>query len=620
MSKPLWHWIELQKLGGASGGLAGKVFKGINTLTASDLLAREVIQNSWDASRKLNTGRPKSKKIPFKMEFRFIELNGKEKASFLQTAGLEEIHQESKYMKKSDSEVAAESFGAINSNSPLKLLICSDYGAHGLFGSIEMGSDSILFRALYMFGDTGKTDEDGTGGSYGFGKSAFIRGSGIQTVFAYSSFATLPKDQVTRRLVGTTYWGSHRDSNGRDLEGRAIYGDPGAGEPGIPFEDSKADELAQELFMDLRNANAEENLGTSLLLVHPQVEAEELIDSIEKWWWPALVDNEMEIVVHKADGKRLMPRPMNNSYVRPFLKAYELAVGRAKQSAVIQESLISNSWQEVNGINIGAAALRVASEEELASEESEGGHFPRIALLRSPKMIIEYKDFERRRVAVRGVFVASNEADGHLRNTEPAQHDHWDKKKSKEIPALSTTVADAVYSKLSTGLRKFIEEVSPTPPNERETLSVFSELMRGLLAGKKSGPKLPPKASKMPLEINFTHQPSVKAHRDQVYTEAIFKISLGPNAENKTYNLRITADFQILEEESDSGESWPCHVTIAKNSAEFEIISTNELIGRINVGEVIEVQVKSDLYDRNWTSKLKPQVEIIPDESKAGPK
>jgi len=616
MNRPYWHWIELQRLGGAGGGLAGKVFKGIDTFTASDLLAREVIQNSWDASRKLNSGRIKSKRIPFKMEFKFIELTGKDKASFLKIAGLQEIYEASKSMKKSDAKVADENFSAINSDNPLRILVCSDYGAHGLYGSIEAGSDSILFKALYMFGETGKADEDGTGGSYGFGKSAFIVGSGIKTVFAYSSFAPLINDKVTRRLVGTTYWGSHRDASGRDLEGRAIYGDPDAGETGIPFEDSKADELAAKLFMEKRSATTEEDLGTSLLLVHPQVEAEELIDSIEKWWWPALVDNEMEIVVYTADGKRLMPRPMNNSYVRPFLKAYELAVGRSKQSSVIQESLISAAWQDVDGINIGTAALRVASEEELALEESEGGHFPRIALLRNPKMIIEYKDFERRRVAVRGVFVASNDADSHLRNTEPAHHGHWDKKKSNEIPSLSTAIAEAVYSKLSTGLRKFIEEVSPTPPNERETLSVFSELMRGLLAGKKSGPKLPPKPSKMPLEIHFTKQPAVKAHRDQVFTEAVFKISLGPNAENKPYNLRITADFQILEEESDSGESWPCHVTISKNSANFEIISTNELVGRINVGEVIEVQVKSDLYDRSWTSKLKPQVEIIPDESK----
>ena len=620
MTSPLWHWIELQKLGGASGGLAGKVFKGIDKLTASDLLAREVIQNSWDASRKLNAGRAKSKRVPFTMEFKFIELDGQDKANFLKVAGLNEIYEESKSMKKSDAEVAEESFASINSKTPLKLLVCSDFGAHGLYGSIDMGSDSILFRALYMFGDTGKADEDGTGGSYGFGKSAFIRGSGIQTVFAYSSFAPLPGDKVTRRLVGTTYWGSHRDAMNRDLEGRAIYGDPSAGEPGIPFEDSNADALAAKLFMDKRTASVEENFGTSLLLVHPQVEAEELIESIEKWWWPALVDNEMDVIVQKADGKRLVPRPMNNSYVRPFLRAYELAVGRSKQSNVLQESLISSSWQDVEGISIGSAALRVASDEELASEESEGGHFPRIALLRSPKMIIEYKDFERRRVAVRGVFIASNEADGHLRNTEPAQHSHWDNKKSKEIPGTSTSIADAVYSKLSTGLRKFIEEVSPTPPNERETLSVFSELMRGLLAGKKAGPTLPPRPSKMPLEIHFTKQPTVKAHRDQVFTEAVFKINLGPNAEKKPYDLRITADFQILEEESDSGESWPCHVTIAKNSANFEVISTNELVGQIKDGEVIEVQVKSDLYDRNWTSKLKPQVEILSEESKGAKK
>ncbi len=616
MSKSLWHWIELQKLGGASGGLAGKVFKGIDTLTASDLLAREVIQNSWDASRKLNSGRPKAKKVPFKMEFQFIELTGVAKEAFLKTSGLEEIYEESKSMKKSDAEVAAESFQAIYSSKPLQILICSDYGAHGLYGSIDMGSDSILFRALYMFGDTGKAEEDGTGGSYGFGKSAFIRGSGIQTVFAYSSFAPLNNDKVTRRLVGTSYWGSHRDSQGKDLEGRAIYGDPSAGEPGIPFEDENADELAQKLSMEVRNSSSESNLGTSLLLVHPQVNAEELIDSIEKWWWPALVDNEMEIIVSKSDGTRLVPRPMTNNYVKPFLKAYELAVGRTKPSSVIPESLISSGWQDVEGIVIGAAALRVASEEELATEESEGGHFPRIALLRSPKMIIEYKDFERRRVAVRGVFVASLEADGHLRNTEPAQHSHWDKKKSKEIPSTSTAVADAVYVKLSTGLRKFIEEVSPTPPNERETLSIFSELMRGLLSGKKTGPKPPPRPSKMPLEIHFVKQPTVKAHRDQVFTESAFKISLGPNAERKVYKLRITADFQILEEESDSGESWPCHVSISKNSGQFEIISTNELIGEIKIGEVVEVQVKSDLYDRNWTAKLKPQVEIIADEVK----
>ena len=78
MTTSKWHWTEIPDLGGAEGGLAGKVFKGIDELTGEDLLAREVIQNSWDASRKLNLGKSKSAKVPFRMEFRFISISGKE--------------------------------------------------------------------------------------------------------------------------------------------------------------------------------------------------------------------------------------------------------------------------------------------------------------------------------------------------------------------------------------------------------------------------------------------------------------------------------------------------------------------------------------------------------------
>ena len=199
MISDMWYWTELPKLGGASGGLAGKVFKGIDTLTASDLLAREVIQNSWDASRKLNHGKSRADKAPFKMEFQFLELSGKSKLEFLKVSGLAEIRKESLSMKKADADLAKESFDQIYSEEPLNLLICSDFGAHGLYGSIDLGSDSILFRAIYMFGDTGKGEEEGMGGSYGFGKSAFIRGSGIATVFAYTSFAPFGNDKVSRR-------------------------------------------------------------------------------------------------------------------------------------------------------------------------------------------------------------------------------------------------------------------------------------------------------------------------------------------------------------------------------------------------------------------------------------
>ena len=106
------------------------------------------------------------------------------------------------------------------------------------------------------------------------------------------------------------------------------------------------------------------------------------------------------------------------------------------------EKIISGGWQSVDGIALGKALLRVAKEDELQAElEGGGDRYPKIALMRSPKMVIEYKDYPRGRIAVRGVFIADNEADVHLKNTEPAQHSHWDEKASPEMPELSTKIA-----------------------------------------------------------------------------------------------------------------------------------------------------------------------------------
>jgi hypothetical protein len=607
-----WHWTEISDLGGAEGGLAGKVFRNIDGLAPEDLLAREVIQNSWDASRKLNETLGKKGKVPFQMEFKFKSLKGKEKASFIESSGMLEIYEQSQFMKRNEAEKAKNEFDRILKKDSLDILICSDFGAHGLYGSMDLKSKSILFRAIFMFGGTGKDSDSGSGGSYGFGKSAFIKGSTIGTVFAYSSFAPFEGDKTTRRFIGASFWGSHAMPDGKELEGRAFFGNPRAKKQGWPFEDDLADKMASSIGMDVRDSSEPSKYGTSLLLVQPQVSPEVLLRSIEKWWWPAIIDGDMEISVVTSDSKTLYPRPKLNTFVAPFLRPYEIASDRAKISSVLNESMISSGWQSVNGIDLGKAVLRVATEEELNLEpEGENDRFPKIALMRSPKMIIEYKAYERRRVPIRGVFVASSGADDHLKNTEPAQHDHWDVKSAPDIPEISTSVAAGVMNKLSTGLGKFIDEVNPPAPNERETLNLYSDLMKGFLSGKKAGPPPAPPATKMPIEIQFTEAPFAKAHKDQVSTKSKFKISISPNSKLDEYQVRVTADFQILEDESDSGEKWPCHVSLVKANKEFKVVSSNELVGKLKRGEVLEVAVESDLYEARWTSKLKPQVQII---------
>jgi hypothetical protein len=421
-----WYWTKVPPLGGAAGGLASKIFRGIEDLDTSDLLAREVIQNSWDAARKLRESK-KKQTIPFKVRFKFVTLTGSKKEEFIKTAGLDLLSDKTKNMKKKSAEKAEKSFKKIFANKePLTLLFCEDYGAHGLYGSIDKISKSVLFRALYMFGDTNKGEDQGSGGSYGFGKSAFIRGSAIQTVFAYSSFDPFEGDPVTRRLVGFSYWDNFSIAEDH-FDGRAILGNS-TKNPGVPFEDKDADDAAKLLGFDSRNANTAETLGTSLLLVAPLITPQELLNAVEKWWWPAIVEQRFEVSVIDERGEEFFPRPAKNPEIKPFLKAFSIARGESKPSSASKESLVSTGWQKSLGIKVGDFALKLMDEEEAPETEDSEEGFPKVAVMRNPRMVVEYKSYERRRIRVRGVFIASEEADPYLKLSEPAQHDHWDKK------------------------------------------------------------------------------------------------------------------------------------------------------------------------------------------------
>ena len=144
--------------------------------------------------------------------------------------------------------------------------------------------------------------------------------------------------------------------------------------------------------------------------------------------------------------------------------------------------------------------------------------------------------------------------------------------------------------------------------------------MKGFLSGKKAGPPPNPPVGKMPIAIQFSQQPSPKAYKNEVFTEAKFKVSIADASSESEYILRITADFRILENEGDSGDVWPCHVDLVKSNKAFVVVSNNELQGKIKKGEVIEISVKSDLYDSQWTSRLKPQVQIVGKDEKVASK
>ena len=103
--------------------------------------------------------------------------------------------------------------------------------------------------------------EEGSGGSYGYGKAGLIAGSAIRTVVAYTCFRERPDDPgVTRRLLGMTYWGQH-EMGTDSFTGFARFGFYSDGWV-RPFENDEADMVAKSLGIKLRDPGDLDDLGT----------------------------------------------------------------------------------------------------------------------------------------------------------------------------------------------------------------------------------------------------------------------------------------------------------------------------------------------------------------------
>src|SRR5690606_37463761 len=118
----------------------------------------------------------------------------------------------------------------------------------------------------------------------------------------YSRFDEHPDDGVTARLLGCGYFRQFVIDD-VSYDGRAIFGILKELDGGRPFyapaENDEAHALAGKLGFRERRAGQS---GTSILIVDPLIEPAELLEAIEKWWWPALVEQSMDVAVTDYDG------------------------------------------------------------------------------------------------------------------------------------------------------------------------------------------------------------------------------------------------------------------------------------------------------------------------------
>lgn len=643
-----WVWeVPTPLLAGASGDIAA-LFKaeGVEAhgfLEAhapspdASLFAREAIQNSWDAAREWRSECAKTKRrtAPFYLEFKFSELTGFEKRRVTYELGLDEhAHQLAgvKSAKHGQTGVGLPVGNVLddltNADIPLRILTMSEHGGLGMPGSF-LGGDSRMLQALLRVGYTLKAQ--GAGGSFGYGKAGLIAASAIRTVIAYTAFAEDLKDPgVTRRLLGVTYWKPHKvkevEYNGwARLGEKKPWGDIMSA---IPFENAVADKVAASLGLQLRDPDQPEQTGTTFMIVDPTISPGDLRVAIERYWWPAMMDpsDGLKVRILDYDDTVIVPTvPRDDPDMNPFVRAFELALRPQDVIDDAEASIPLGSYKphdSPNDYNLGRLGV-VADPQGWSFPEDEGvDHCSLIALVRGPRMVVNYYNFKRNLGVphVRGVFLADQAVDDLLRQTEDKAHTKWETAKLAGTHPHSQMIASQVQLRLRDKVAEFKNRFKKPPPRPGDlNLPILDELSR-LMRGRK--PKTPDPERRQ-VEIRILTPAHAAPERDGSLTcratvEVIVADWVWPELSVDEVLVAVSLSIAYVEDER-LGD--PLAINASCENRRFNSESPNSgrltFSGPLRAGERVRFDVQSKPYASDWTVRFTPTAQITEPKVKA---
>lgn len=620
---PTWVWEKTDPDRSGSSGDLAKLFKNEPVKNPgafaaeppseyATLMAREVIQNSADAARELqeefDDDAPE-----FAVDFEFSSLEGDDKSELVAALGLREIAARGTNPSEPGwrSRLGLDEHDVLDeleSPSPLRILQITERGTTGMYGPFK-GASSKMYLALIALGYTAKLQ--GSGGSYGYGKAGLIRGSAVRMVVAYSAFAERDDDPgITRRLLGMTYWGQH-DLDGESYTGFARMGAEQTNGAVHPFENDAADEMAERLGLEVRDPFDVDDLGTTFLLIAPTVEAEDLNHAIARNWWPAIEDRTLTVsILH--EGGYLTPRPMKDPLLRTFVDAYHIATTNQDASKperyrnVMKRAKVGDDLYALGSLGLLADPGGWSYSTETDGDGDSDGR-SLVALVRGPRMVVEYFVAGRARPYVRGVFVADAEIDDLLRQTEPKSHDAWQTSASEAgTDANAVEVAKLVEKRIKDHVRRFRERLKPEArPAEDVRLPELSRLFGRMLSGR--GKPVGPGATERPFSIHVKTD-LIETGTGLLRVVGTVEIAMSDSAEADKGLVDLDLDYRFVEV-GGAGTSVPMVVRLP---AGFEPAKGDQSRFRGTLTKDRKIFVfESDSYRADWSGKLKAEVEFV---------
>lgn len=597
-------------------------------LTATEMLIRESLQNSWDAG---------------------------------QIAGVQPHYAIRLFMPAPEQMEAYKRFFAdrprgescpvrrgldhfFSSGSPV-LMEISDRGTVGLGGPTRADGDDAGNFANFLRNIGKPRDVEQGGGTYGFGKSSFYLMSGPQLLIV----DTLTKDgeREERRLLAHAA-GESFNHEGRHYTGRHWWGVTSTEIPDFvdPALDGDAVAIAHSLGFSSREPGA---TGTSLMLLDPRLEdladlqagpAAALTDELRRrigfrlqemllWWcWPKLVRDvdgvaPMRITID-CFGQDFSP-PDPDSVPQLFGFAESLRQSRQKRD---EDAVSSMSPKKLSGHlviserKLGALVpdqrwRRVLGEEALIPEA-----MAHVALLRPAELVVRYEAGRVNEVddiEWTGVFRCSDEPEieAAFALSEPPAHDDWEP--SQRLTRTQKVIVNTALKrlKLEKQKRSGRNRHEPAGSTEGDSVATLSRRIGAALIGSGRGgagaeprPPRKPGTRKRRLRLSKPIPCGTRIEDGRMLTT--FELTLrGDSAPQARVSIRpsIQADVSSTEESAPNGLK-PV-VTAIEVAGEAVNVSDSLVISGSAAGTLIRVDVTMPDY---VAIGLDTSCEAIPEE------
>lgn len=570
-------------------------FEGHRFQREEDLFVREATQNTID--------NPRGEQKP-RISLRLVTLHGARKAKFLKTTELADLYGNAGLLKEADKDNELQTVDTARS---LSLLYIEDFNTTGLDGVIANPKSNWMRFNLH--GDAQKLKEEQKIGSYGYGKSVLARAAGTRSFIVFTAIKPNPTDGHTSRLMGHTFQnlfeGGGRHFNGRGwfCESSDSQGDP------VPFINDRARVLAKELGFSDRD---EDETGTSFLLIgtcpaKQPLSIESIRHAFETWWWPCLLDDQIDVEFWEDGVRQDGPAPRMRSDLVPYINC------KAKLDSGVGDDVDPINFHPYEGKKIGRLGLTLAADDSIFEERShpKAPGPRRVARTRARGgMITEYRDFgTEKRVGFVGYYCADEEIDKALKLAEPSTHDEWSpvNQRLTRFPK-GRDIVEAVNERTRIACYNFQRKHSAmrTPLSERlpELERILGAAFDSQAGGSgRQGPST--KKSETLASVEFPGSsvlaPAMTygAGTNQIDGKIRFQLRKGYR---KARRVGVWLQLNVAEDASQArGSPLSLTVTEAKSGKKLYAGSDPRFVVDLKPGEPLDVRVVSVDYPRHQT-------------------